>query len=346
MGAQPVAAPAGRPPPAPLRRWSVVLLAGTWETVAGLDGTPGYRDGPEGPAGQPALFNRPSAICQMPHGHLAVADTGNACIRQIDAATKQVSTLAGRCGEPGAADGPAAEAQFGSSIKSIACANCSVFVGDVSTGRLRLVRVDDAECLGASNPSGRFITRESVKWLLAGVVMLSILALGGRRYLQRHAAAVGQHLEQSRSERVPLPAGPPAGGSLRQKFLDAAHRFHLRHKLSGGAAAEAMLREEAGDEALQEAPLPPEPLLVDIEAEAGEQGSAAGSPEVLIRLDSPEPGSQLAPAADVRVPHETASPAAEEEGAPCAEKGRATPGAPSLSSPPDTFADLSPLPNS
>lgn len=76
------------------------------------------------------------------------------------------------------------------------------------------------------------------------------------------------------------------------------------------------------------------------------QGSAAGSPEVLIRLDSPEPGSQLAPAADVRVPHETASPAAEEEGAPCAEKGRATPGAPSLSSPPDTFADLSPLPNS
>lgn len=137
MGAQPVAAPAGRPPPAPLRRWSVVLLAGTWETVAGLDGTPGYRDGPEGPAGQPALFNRPSAICQMPHGHLAVADTGNACIRQIDAATKQVSTLAGRCGEPGAADGPAAEAQFGSSIKSIACANCSVFVGDVSTGRLR-----------------------------------------------------------------------------------------------------------------------------------------------------------------------------------------------------------------
>lgn len=137
--------------------------------------------------------------------------------------------------------------------------------------------MDDAECLGASNPSGRFITRESVKWLLAGVVMLSILALGGRRYLQRHAAAVGQHLEQSRSERVPLPAGPPAGGSLRQKFLDAAHRFHLRHKLSGGAAAEAMLREEAGDEALQEAPLPPEPLLVDIEAEAGEQASEASA---------------------------------------------------------------------
>ena len=49
------------------------------------------------------------------------------------------------CGErPGHEDGPAAEARFGSSIKSIAClANCSVLVGDAGTGRLRFNHIAD-----------------------------------------------------------------------------------------------------------------------------------------------------------------------------------------------------------
>lgn len=49
-----------------------------------------------------------------------------------------VSTLAGTCGLSGARDGPADEALFSNSMKSLVClANCSVLVGDVATGRLR-----------------------------------------------------------------------------------------------------------------------------------------------------------------------------------------------------------------
>ena len=49
-----------------------------------------------------------------------------------------VSTLAGTCGSSGMRDGPAGEALFSASIKSIACLpNCSVLVGDVSNQRTR-----------------------------------------------------------------------------------------------------------------------------------------------------------------------------------------------------------------
>ena len=115
--------------------------AGNWTVLAGGEGQPGFRNGP----GQQALLSSPTGLCQMPHGRLAVADSGNACIRSIDTTTGTVSTLAGACGErPGHEDGPAAEARFGSSIKSIVClANCSVLVGDVGTGRLRCTPITD-----------------------------------------------------------------------------------------------------------------------------------------------------------------------------------------------------------
>lgn len=49
-----------------------------------------------------------------------------------------VSTLAGTCGKPGAADGPADQATFSRSLKSITClANCSILIGDVANGRIR-----------------------------------------------------------------------------------------------------------------------------------------------------------------------------------------------------------------
>jgi hypothetical protein len=56
----------------------------------------------------------------------------------LDPVTGHASTLAGACGEPGAADGSDGDARFGLGIKSLVClANCSVLVGDVSTGTLR-----------------------------------------------------------------------------------------------------------------------------------------------------------------------------------------------------------------
>jgi LPXTG-motif cell wall-anchored protein len=45
----------------------------------------------------------------------------------------------------------------------------------------RVIVVTDPSCLRAAEAGGRLITRESIKWLLAGVAMLSILALVARR---------------------------------------------------------------------------------------------------------------------------------------------------------------------
>jgi hypothetical protein len=75
----------------------------------------------------------------LPGGRLAVADSGNACVRLVDPTGGEVTTLAGACGElPGFADGLGDAALFGPGLKCVAClANCSVLVGDVGTGRLR-----------------------------------------------------------------------------------------------------------------------------------------------------------------------------------------------------------------
>ena len=60
--------------------------------------------------------------------------------------------------------------------------------------------VDDPACLGAVEPgSPGFFTREGLKALLAGVVMLSILALSGKRYLDRRATAIAAHIERLRA---------------------------------------------------------------------------------------------------------------------------------------------------
>jgi len=103
--------------------------------LAGQEGQRGFRNG----HGKQALFSMPTSLCQLPHGFLVVADSANACLRRINVATREVTTLAGACGKrPGFADGLVSEALFSSSIRSIAClANCTVLVGDTSNGRLR-----------------------------------------------------------------------------------------------------------------------------------------------------------------------------------------------------------------
>lgn len=101
--------------------------------LAGQDGRDGARDGPLGTA----LLNRPSALCVNPLGVLVVADTGNACLRQVDG-QGTVTTLAGVCNSTGGRDGSGASALFGERLLSVVClSNCSVLVGDESNGKLR-----------------------------------------------------------------------------------------------------------------------------------------------------------------------------------------------------------------
>ena len=52
---------------------------------------------------------------------------------------------------------------------------------------------------GAVGPGATSITRESLKWLLASIAVLSILALGGMRYAGGRAAAAAQHMQRLRA---------------------------------------------------------------------------------------------------------------------------------------------------
>lgn len=122
------------------------LATGAWEIIAGREGQAGFQDGPS----HQALLHSPTALCELPgRGGVAVADSGNCCVRLIDPASGTVSTLAGACGKgEGHQDGPGPDARFSAGIRSLAClANCSVLVGDAGTSTLR--------CLGGRGGRGK-----------------------------------------------------------------------------------------------------------------------------------------------------------------------------------------------
>src|ERR1039458_9331935 len=77
-----------------------ITSAGAVSTLAGVAGHPGSSDG----LGGQARFWNPHGVAADSAGNIYVADTGNNTIRKITAAGL-VSTLAGRAGSPGLADG-------------------------------------------------------------------------------------------------------------------------------------------------------------------------------------------------------------------------------------------------
>ena len=84
-----------------------VTLAGVVTTVAGKAGTPGTNDG----ASAVARFNSPAGVALDSAGNLFVADCWNHTIRKITP-TGVVTTLAGRGGTSGSADGTGGAARF------------------------------------------------------------------------------------------------------------------------------------------------------------------------------------------------------------------------------------------
>lgn len=76
-----------------------------WATFAGQPGTPGATDG------SAARFRNPLGVAVDDVGNVYVADSGNYTVRKVTAAGV-VSTLAGRAGSPGSADGSGSTAQF------------------------------------------------------------------------------------------------------------------------------------------------------------------------------------------------------------------------------------------
>ena len=89
------------PPPPPVRQTGISLVAGAaWSYAGSADGTL-----------DTAQFNGPAGLTVDASGNIYVVDAGNSTIRKISVGG-QVTTLAGKAGVRGMADGSGAQAQF------------------------------------------------------------------------------------------------------------------------------------------------------------------------------------------------------------------------------------------
>jgi DNA-binding beta-propeller fold protein YncE len=105
--------------------------------VAGTVGQPGSTDG----AGPAARFFRPSHLAVDAEGALYVSDAGNETVRKISAAG-DVSTVAGRAGQRGAADGVGSNARFSSPGDLVIASDGSVYVADTRNRAVRRLATD------------------------------------------------------------------------------------------------------------------------------------------------------------------------------------------------------------
>lgn len=125
-----------------------VTPAGVVTTLAGIANNPGYADGPTGTS----LFNRPESIAVDGNGNLYVADTGNQVIRKISPGGK-VTTLAGRPGVRGSADGNVNLAEFNDPGGIAVDRTGKVFVADSGNDTIRMITPAGVVATLAGTPS-------------------------------------------------------------------------------------------------------------------------------------------------------------------------------------------------
>jgi hypothetical protein len=111
-----------------------VTATGVVTALAGSAGALGSNDG----TGASARFNTPSGAAVDSAGNIYVADTNNHTIRKVTA-TGVVSTLAGRAGKPGSADGTGADARFNVPLGVAVDSAGNVYVADFGNATIRKI---------------------------------------------------------------------------------------------------------------------------------------------------------------------------------------------------------------
>jgi sugar lactone lactonase YvrE len=119
-----------------LRR--MALGDATVTTLAGTAGDPGAHDGVT------ALFNLPQGLALDAAGLLSVADTGNTTLRRLDptATAPAAATWSGTPGNPGHADGPAAEATLRKPRGAVRGASGNLYLADSGNHSIRAIAPD------------------------------------------------------------------------------------------------------------------------------------------------------------------------------------------------------------
>jgi PKD repeat protein len=110
-----------------------ITAAGDVSTIAGSAGVPGSTDGTA-----TARFNSPTGIAVDAAGIVYVADTQNSTVRRIDT-SGNVTTLAGKAGYVGVADGTGANARFNHPTLLSVDGSGNVFVADSGNHTLRKI---------------------------------------------------------------------------------------------------------------------------------------------------------------------------------------------------------------
>lgn len=111
----------------------IVLASNTVTTIAGIAGTSGSTNA----VGTAATFSGPHDIA-TDGTSLYVTDTNNNTIRKIDIASRTVTTLAGKAGVTGTADGQGAAASFNGPV-GITCSGTSLYVTDSNSNTIRQI---------------------------------------------------------------------------------------------------------------------------------------------------------------------------------------------------------------
>lgn len=130
----------------------IVIASGQVTTLAGSAGSAGSADG----TGAAARFNLPSGLASD-GANLYVADTDNNTIRQIDAATGVVNTLAGTAGTAGSVDGTGTAARF-NSPQGITTDGLNLYVADKANHTIRKVVIATGQATTLAGTAGMFAT--------------------------------------------------------------------------------------------------------------------------------------------------------------------------------------------
>lgn len=101
--------------------------------------------------GAAARFDGPRGIAYAPAGHLYVSDTGNQIIRRVNL-DGAVTTLAGKAGEWGAADGSGANARFSSPAGLCIGADGNLYIADSMNHTIRSMTPQALVSTFAGNP--------------------------------------------------------------------------------------------------------------------------------------------------------------------------------------------------